>query len=210
MMLIPLFPLEIIVFPYESLNLHIFEPRYRELIQDCEQDNIQFGIPYYRAGHPLKFGSIVELDKISNVYSDGKMDVKTKGVRPFEVKRYVKTYPNKSYPGGYIEELFWEDEADPELRVLIRAQLEELYQYMNIPKRPESLHEDFITFQIAHKVGFNKDQEYAFLQMTAEKDRQTYMLEHLHKMIPMIKEAEEMRKKVQLNGHYKYITPPEL
>lgn len=210
MMLIPLFPLEIVVFPYESLNLHIFEPRYRELIQDCERDDILFGIPYYRAGYPLKYGSIVSLESISNVYSDGKMDIKTKGVRPFEVKRYVKTYPNKSYPGGYVEELYWEDQADPELRILIRAQLEELYQYMNIPKRPESLHEDFITFQIAHKVGFNKDQEYAFLQMTTETERQEYMLQHLNKMIPMIKEAEEMRQKVQLNGHYKYITPPEL
>lgn len=210
MMLIPLFPLEIVVFPFEQLNLHIFEPRYRELIKDCEREGIEFGIPYHREKHILKYGSIVKLESISNVYADGKMDIKTKGVRPFEVKRYVKTYPNKTYPGGYIEELFWEDEADPELRGQIRAQLEELYQYMNIPKRPESLHDDFITFQIAHKVGFNKDQEYAFLQITTEKDRQTYMLNHLKKMIPMIKEAEEMRKKVQLNGHYKYLTPPEV
>lgn len=210
MMLIPLFPLEIVVFPFEQLNLHIFEPRYRELIKDCERKGIEFGIPYHREKHILKYGSIVKLESISNVYADGKMDIKTKGVRPFEVKRYVKTYPKKTYPGGYIEELFWEDEADPELRGQIRAQLEELYQYMNIPKRPESLHDDFITFQIAHKVGFNKDQEYAFLQITTEKDRQTYMLNHLKKMIPMIKEAEEMRKKVQLNGHYKYLTPPEV
>ncbi len=210
MMLIPLFPLEIVVFPYESLNLHIFEPRYRELIQDCEKENIHFGIPYHRDKHPLKYGSIVRLESISNVYADGKMDIKTRGIRPFEVKRYIKTYPQKSYPGAYVEELYWEDEADSELRISIRAQLEELYQYMKIPKRPEGLHEDFITFQIAHKVGFNKDQEYAFLQMTTEKERQIYMLNHLKRMIPMIKEAEEMRQKIQLNGHYKYLTPPEL
>ncbi len=210
MILIPVFPLEIVVFPFESLNLHIFEPRYRELIQDCENEGIQFGIPYFRQSHPLEFGSIVSLEVISRTYEDGKMDIKTKGVRPFEVKRYIKTHPNKSYPGAYVEELYWDHEADPALRSEIRSLLEELYKYMNIPKRPEALHDDFITFQIAHKVGFSKEQEYALLQIISERERQVYMLEHLKSMIPMIKEAEKMRKKIQLNGHYKYLTPPKL
>ncbi len=204
-----MFPLEIIVFPKESLNLHIFEPRYRELIQDCENEGIMFGIPYYGANHPLKYGSIVKLDMISHTYPDGKMDIKTTGVKPFEIKRFVKKYPNKSYPGGYIEELYWEEEADALMRSEIRDLIEELYQYMKIPKRPEALGGDFITFEIAHKVGFSRAQEYAFLQIISEKERQTYMRDHLMNMVPMVKEAEDMRKKVQLNGHFKSIDPPQ-
>ncbi len=208
LILLPMFPLEIVVYPYESLNLHIFEPRYRELIKDCLKEKINFGIPFYRHGYPLKHGTIVSFVSVAKSYGDGKMDIKTKGVRPFELKRYVKKYPGKLYPGGYIEELYWEKDGKSELRSAIRNRIEELYTFMDIPKWPEVLDKDFITFEIAHKVGFNKDQEYAFLKIISEVDRQHYMLNHLDQMIPMVKEAEEMRKKVQLNGHFKNLIPP--
>lgn len=210
MKLIPLFPLEIVVFPYESLNLHIFEPRYRQLIQDCKNEDIEFGIPYYQKDHPLKYGTLVSLSEISNTYSDGRMDIKTKGLRPFELKRYRNTYPEKLYPGGYIEELYWESEGELHLRKRIVELIDELYLYMKIDKRLEALDRDFITFEIAHKVGFNKNQEYQFLQIISELERQRYMIAHLERIIPVIKEMEDMRKKVQLNGHFKYLNPPKI
>ncbi len=210
MKLLPMFPLEIVVFPYESLNLHIFEPRYRELIEDCQNQDIQFGIPYYRSDYALKFGTIVSLQKVSRTYSDGRMDVKTRGIRPFELKRYVKTHPGKSYPGGYIEELYWETEGRDYLRSSIKEKLSELYHFMNIHKWPKILDKNFVTFEIAHKVGFSKSQEYEFLQIASETDRQQFMIDHLSRMIPMIKQAEEMRQKVQMNGHFKEITPPNI
>jgi len=210
MKLVPLFPLEIIVFPYESLNLHIFEPRYKQLIEDCKEDEMQFGIPYFRKDHPLKFGTLVQLEEISQVYPDGKMDIKTNGVKPFELKRYRVQYPDKLYPGGYVEELYWESEGNEDLRKQIRTLLTELYEYMKIDKRLEPLDRDFITYEIAHKVGYNKSQEYEFLQIISETERQKHMIDHLIRIIPVIKEMEEMRKKVQLNGHFKYLQPPEI
>ncbi len=210
MKLVPLFPLEIIVFPYESLNLHIFEPRYKQLIADCHKEEIEFGIPYYRKDYPLQFGTLVRLEEISKVYPDGKMDIKTTGVKPFEMKRYRVEYPDKLYPGGYIEELYWESEGEEHLRKRIKDLLTELYKYMKIDKYPEPLSRDFITFEIAHKVGYNKTQEYEFLQIISETERQKHMIDHLNRIIPVIKEMEEMRKKVQLNGHFKYLQPPEV
>lgn len=203
-----MFPLEIVVYPYESLNLHIFEPRYRELITDCQEQKLDFGIPFFRQDHPLKYGTIVRLESIAKKYKDGKMDIRTRGIQPFELKRFVKKYPKKSYPGGYIEELYWEKEGDAQLRNAIRRHIGELYDFMNIQSWPEELNRDFITFEIAHKVGFNKEQEYAFLQIISESERQEYMLQHLNRMIPMVKEAEDMRKKVQMNGHFKNLIPP--
>ena len=208
MKLIPLFPLELVVFPYEELNLHIFEPRYRQLILDCHEKRMSFGIPYYRHGAPLQYGTIVELTMISNTYDDGRMDIKTKGIRPFDIKRFVKQFPEKLYPGGIVEELYWEIEGDIQMMQRIKSKLADLYDYMQIKTQLEALHRPFVTFEIAHKVGFNKDQEYAFLQIIAEVDRQQFMLDHLDKMIPMIREAEAMRKKIQLNGHFKHIQPP--
>ena len=210
MKLLPMFPLEIVVFPKESLNLHIFEPRYRELIQDCRTHHIHFGIPYYRPNHPLQFGTIVQLDSISRTYADGRLDIKTRGIMPFEIMRFVKTHPGKSYPGGYIKELNFDTEGDPFCRLTIRDKLEELYHFMNIAKWPKVLDSEFLTFEIGHKVGLAKEQEYELLQIPGELDRQKYIIEHLERMIPMIKQAEEMRQKIQMNGHFKDLKAPDV
>lgn len=208
MELIPLFPLQLVVYPCEELNLHIFEPRYKQLIQDCLDTEIEFGIPYYREGVPLEYGSKVKVLEVSKKYKDGRMDIKTKGSKAFSLKRYRKTYPDKLYPGGYVEELFLDIQGDPLKRTEIRKLLSELYGFMNITSPPKALQEEFVTFEIAHKVGFNKDQEYDFLQIIGELERQTYIIEHLIKMNPVIRNAEEMRKKIQMNGHFKNIQPP--
>ena len=81
---------------------------------------------------------------------------------------------------------------------------------MKINDVPKALDKEFITFEIAHKVAFNKDQEYDFLKIISETERQEYMIEHLVRMIPVIRMAEEMRQKIQLNGHFKHIIPPSL
>jgi ATP-dependent Lon protease len=210
MMLIPLFPLEIVVFPDEELNLHIFEERYKQLIMDCQKDNILFGIPYFREGIPLEYGSTVRLVKIVNTYSDGRLDINTVGIRPIEVKRAVRAYKDKIYSGGYVEEKYWDRDGLPHLYSEIKTKIVELYDYMNITKMPLAFERDYITFEIAHKIGLNSQQEYELLQIPGEEQRQVYILDHLNKMIPMVMEMESMRKKIQLNGHFKNIVPPNI
>jgi len=210
MKLIPLFPLEIVVFPHESLNLHIFEPRYRQLINDCHNEDILFGIPFYRDSYPLKYGTIVKIELISRTYPDGRLDIKTKGLKPFEVKRYIKKHPGKMYPGGYITNLYWEEDTDMHMMIEIKNKVSELHKYMDIKAPLEPLTRSYLTFEIAHKVGFSKNQEYELLQIISEKARQQYMLDHLNRMIPMVQEAEMMRRKIQLNGHFKHLTPPNI
>ena len=97
MQLYPLFPLELVVFPFEELNLHIFEPRYRQLINDCEKHEALFGIPTFRKGQALDYGSLVKLVKIEKKYPDGRMDIRTKGVQTFRAVSYTHlTLPTKA------------------------------------------------------------------------------------------------------------------
>lgn len=210
MMLLPFFPLEIVVFPHEKLNLHIFEPRYRQLINDCQDHDIEFGIPYYREGYPMEVGSIVRLLKIVNTYDDGRMDIYTEGVEPFETKRYIKNYPNKLYPGGYIEKILWDKEGDPALYKAIKERITHLYDYMNISQLPKAFDDNFLTYDIAHKIGLNTEQEYELLKIPGEVDRQSFIIDHLDRMIPMAIEMERMRKKIQMNGHFKSLIPPNI
>jgi len=210
MKLIPLFPLEIVVFPGEALNLHIFEARYKQLINDCKEEDLIFGIPFYQKDRKLEYGSTVRLKKIAKMYSDGRMDIHTEGINPFEVKRYVKSFKKKLYPGGYIEELYWDKEGSSDHYELIRGMLGELYSFMNISKLPYEPYDEFTTFSIGHKVGFNQNQEYHLLQIPGEQERQEYMIQHMKTLIPKVKEMEEMRRKIQMNGHFKNIIPPNL
>ena len=211
MELIPLFPLQIVVYPLEQLNLHIFEPRYRQLIHDCNEGEIQFGIPTYREGYSLDYGSLVKLTKIEKQYPDGRMDIRTEGIKVIRVKKYFNNFPDKLYPGGEVSTLDLDLEFDISKCGEIKQKLLELYGFMSIKEIPKALKEDiFYTTQVAHKVGFNSDQEYYFLQIESELSRQEYMLSHLDKLIPMARSMEEMRKKIQLNGHFKDILPPEV
>ena len=210
MQLMPLFPLELIVFPGQKLNLHIFESRYRQLIGDSHKEGFTFGIPFYKENSPLRIGTEVRLVKIAMTYPDGRMDIVTEGVRPIEINRFLKKHPQKQYPGGYITPLYWDNDGYPERYAVLKERILELYKFMNINDVPKVFSDFFTTFQIAEKVGFNINQELEFLQIPGEVDRQEYMLNHLNQMIPKIKEMEEMRKKIQMNGHFRNIIPPKV
>ena len=84
-----LFPLQIVVFPGEAVNLHIFEPRYRELIKDCQEDGITFGIPTFQNGKVLDFGTEVELLSIEKRYPGGEMDIKTRARGIFQILDFL-------------------------------------------------------------------------------------------------------------------------
>ena len=80
---LPLFPLQIVVFPNENLNLHIFEPRYKELINECEKEGTTFGIPAFLKQKVMEFGTELEVIKVEKRYGKGEMDIKTKGIGLF-------------------------------------------------------------------------------------------------------------------------------
>ncbi len=208
--LVALFPLELVVFPGQNLNLHIFEARYRQLIKDATQNNIEFCIPYYKDDQALEYGTKVEVTKIAMTYPDGRMDIVIKGLCPIKIVRYVKKYPSKLYPGGFILEPYWDIDGQESEYTIIKELLKDLYRYMKINDLPQPLNKTFSTFEIANKVGFSIQQEYEFLQISAEVDRQRYMIEHLNQMIPKVKEMEELRKKIQMNGHFRNIIPPKV
>ena len=95
---IALFPLSLVVFPGEELRLHIFEPRYKQLIHDCTTENITFGIPPYFEGKDLRYGTELEVTEIVKKYDDGKMDIKAKGIGWFEIDEFYKVLFGKLYP----------------------------------------------------------------------------------------------------------------
>ena len=99
---IPIFPLDIVVYPGEPLNLHIFEPRYKQLIKDCTQDKKHFGIPSALNKKIEELGTLMEIIEIVKEYENGEMDIKTKGISVFRILEVIKEIPDKLYCGAIV------------------------------------------------------------------------------------------------------------
>ena len=133
--MIPLFPLQIVVFPEEMINLHIFEPKYRQLVRDCMSDGLPFGIVPFINGAIQKVGTLMQINSIEKTYEDGRMDIKTQSKGLFEIEELFKPYPGKLYAGAKVRKFENEDNGDPQLSRQIYNQLSEVFQILNISKK---------------------------------------------------------------------------
>ena len=97
---IPMFPLAILPLPGELVPLHIFEPRYRQLLQDAEINDIQFGVYFSHDINDQKIGSLMKLESIIKRYPGGETDIIVKCEDIFSMDLLLRTYKSKLYPGG--------------------------------------------------------------------------------------------------------------
>ncbi|MBI1227426.1 MAG: peptidase [Bacteroidetes bacterium] len=208
--LLPMFPLRLVAFPGELLNLHIFEPRYKQLISECEAKGTTFGISAFIEDKVQEIGTEIELISIDKVYPKGEMDIRTRGIGLFKVLEFLPQLENRLYTGAEILRLPHDLEGEFVKNERILEHMGELYRIMNITKPLPEHSPDFTTYQIAHLVGFSLEQEYEFLCIPEEIQRQEYMLTHLERLLPTAREMEELRQKVQMNGHFKNVLPPEV
>lgn len=199
----PIFPLELVVYPGEALNLHIFEPRYRELIQDCRETRLPFGIPPVVNKATGDFGTLVELLEITRVHPGGEMDIKTRGLKVFRITELVKRVPGRLYSGAVVE--FPENQlaGDAEAMRQVLSSMRQLLKILNVDKqftRPEA---SLVSYDLAHHVGLSAGEEYQLLGILDELERQAYLNRHLAKILPTVMEIESLKEKVRLNGHFK-------
>ena len=200
-MLIPLFPLNIVAFPGEVINLHIFEPRYKELINDClKTDNI-FGIPSY-IKNKIEYGTSVSIVKVEKIYEDGRMDIVTEGVEIFRVNNFKNPYPKKLYAKGEVEFISLIFDPSPAFQTEMIEKTKELLELINVIGDVEITYEDS-TYTLAHKVGLTLDQEYELLKLPRESERQEYIINHLNKIIPVLQSVEKTKQLIKMNGHFK-------
>ncbi|OLY90898.1 hypothetical protein SAMN05444008_11747 [Cnuella takakiae] len=200
---IPIFPLGIVVYPGESLNLHIFEPRYKQLITECFQQKKLFGIPSVIDNKLQDFGTLISITEISKVYENGEMDIKTKGDKVFRILEVIKEVPDKLYSGAIVTYPDNQERGNPEVMRRLVASIRELHKLLNVDKEFSKKDEELQVYDIAHHIGLSLQEEYELLNLMDERQRQEYLKRHLTKVIPMIAEMELLKEKVKLNGHFK-------
>ena len=206
---LPMFPLNLVAFPHEQLNLHIFEPRYIQLINDCLEKQSTFGLPAYIDGELMKLGTEMLITKVAKVYPNGEMDINTMGIRIFRILEYRSPDHTQKYHTADVDFPVFEglsEEVDPKLFQLVEQfylQLQKRFDYhVSIPQ-PYS-------FRVGHKIGLSLQQEYKMLSLPTEKARQELLVNHLERILPMMDDLERTRERIAMNGHFKNLDPLDL
>ncbi len=169
---IPLFPLNIFPLPGELTPLHIFEPRYRQLLFDAEAKDISFGIYYNHPSNEKKYGALVKLESVIKRYQSGESDIIVKCLDIFNLSAMSKTFRDKPYPGGEV--VTWNvDLAQPVSPDLIM----EFVEYMALLKmyhHPASCS----VFHVANELNLDAREKLRFLDTPAD-DREQFLLRSL-------------------------------
>ena len=203
---IPIFPLGIVVYPGENLNLHIFEPRYKQLITECYSGKKPFGIPTVIENKVQDYGSLTEVTEMSYVHDNGEMDIKTQGLKVFRILEVIKEVPDKLYNGAIVNYPDNYERGNPELMPKVMKSIRDLHKLLKVDKNFIKEDEQLKSYDIAHHIGFSLEEEYELLGLLDERQRLEYIKRHLTKVIPLIKGMEQLKEKVKLNGHFKNLS----
>ena len=203
---IPIFPLAIVVYPGEELNLHIFEPRYKQLISECYALKKPFGIPAVIENNMQELGSMVEITELSKIHDDGTMDIKSKGIRIFRILEVIQEVPDKLYSGAIVN---YPDNFETGLAGVmqkIMTSIRDLHQLLKVKKDFKKEDGDITSYDVAHHIGLSLQEEYELMGLFDEKQRQEYLKRHLTKVIPMLAGMEQLKEKIKGNGHFKNLS----
>lgn len=200
---IPIFPLSVVVYPGEELNLHIFEPRYKQLIAECVSTKKPFGIPAVIGNNMNELGTLVEITELTKTYDNGEMDIKTKGQKIFRILEVIKEIPDKLYSGAIVNYPKNIEHGNRLLMEKVITAIRELHKLLKVENKFKKSEEELWSYDVAHHAGLSLDEEYEILGLMNELQRQEYLKRHLVRVLPVVAEMETLKEKIKLNGHFK-------
>lgn len=205
---IGLFPIKNILFPYSVLPVHIFEKRYIKLIKESIDKNIPFGINLKKSGEIYEIGCLAKVNKIINVYNDGRMDILIQGNDRYKILK--KDLSSAGYYTAIINS-FEDEESEFDKRLFKKcvdsyntlvgmvdiSEMKKIENYnINLPKP---------SFFLAQKSGLDLKQKYKLLQMQTENLRLNMLLNHLENILKIVSEKQIINRIVSNDGYYQPI-----
>jgi Lon protease-like protein len=198
--LLPLFPLQAVVFPRTQLPLHIFEERYKEMVGNAIRDGSEFGTVLAREQGILNTGCTVMVEKVLQMYPDGRMDILTKGKRRFEI---VSLDQDKSFLQAEVA--YFDDEDFEPTAEALRAEALQRYEELHVLQQPQEaaepdLGDPQLSFQLAQAVP-DVDFLTTLLRSRSESGRLRELTQFLSQYIPRQQNIERVRRLAPTNGH---------
>jgi Lon protease-like protein len=200
---IGLFPLELVLMPTERVPLHIFEPRYKELIGECLSEGREFGLMLENEQGRREIGTRAGVVEVLQVFDDGRMNVVVEGHKRFRLRELTR---GRSFPTGDVEPV--NDDDDPpsgeeidQAMTLFRRLVE--VAEADVDEPAESSAE--LSFELAARIDFGAERKQELLELRSERARLRKLVGLIERAIETMELEREVRDRASGNGK---VSPP--
>lgn len=194
-----LFPLGLVLLPGERVPLHVFEPRYKELISECLEQERPFGIVLADDSGLHDVGTQASVTEVLERFDDGRLNIVVEGGERFRV---LELTSGRSFQTGEVVGLEDDevavDEQDAERAMALFRELRELVG--SDVDEPET-GVPFLSFALASRVDFGVDPKQRLLELTSEADRLTFVIELLENALAAVRKEQARRELASRNGN---------
>ncbi len=203
----PLFPLGIVALPTESVPLHIFEDRYRRMIERCLQAELgsperEFGIVWLSDEELKLVGCACEIERVLERMDDGRLNILARGTRPFRLLERRNDLP---YPAGVVEFLGEPDEKlDPEAADAARELYRELVMQATDREIEEAELGEMDAYRMAATVEFSVDEKQELLELRSENARLRLLVLLIRAAIERLELIERAQVRARSNGKVRF------
>jgi len=201
--LLPLFPLQVVLFPSALLPLHIFEERYKVLIQKCIAEGKEFGINLVQKQEVQKVGCTAIVGSVVQRYPDGRMDIIVQGRRRYALLGVDGgEAPYKVGRVRYLQNV--REKLDQQLAaetVLLYNELVAKVYKNQVPQVEIQEFEPGLSFLLAQKAGMDLEQRQRLLENSSENGRLAQLYAYLHEVVPKLEHLEETERIIRSDGY---------
>ncbi|HZE26310.1 MAG TPA: LON peptidase substrate-binding domain-containing protein [Terriglobales bacterium] len=197
--LLPLFPLDVVLFPGAPLPLHIFEPRYKEMIGECLERKKLFGVIRAQETNLADVGCTAEILAVTKTYDDGRMDIVTQGRERFEI---LEVNQERAFLRGEI--LYVRDEPGKATEAEVAHAVELHRQILALASAEQDLPENedsLLSYHLAGSLPLDLDFKQKMLSLRSEAQRIQTVIAYFEGILPSLRRAVVIRQKAGGNGH---------
>jgi Lon protease-like protein len=198
--LLPLFPLDMVLLPGVPVPLHIFEPRYKEMIKECLDQSRHFGIVRMKDEEFAKVGCSAEILNVLKTYPDGRMNILAEGQKRFEI---LQVNQERSFLQADV--FYLEDESDPSPKADLEKALRLHGEIMELagahPDEIKDADSSQLAYRLAGSLPFDPDFQQALLEMSSEAERIRAIVSFFERILPVLQRNARAKRKAGGNGH---------
>lgn len=191
-----MFPLNMVILPGEVKPLHIYEERYKQLINDCLQNSANFGIPYMNNSSISEFGIEAKITKVIKLYDNGEMDIMIEGIRAFRILEYSSVLSPKLYGAGMIS---YEDSNMYPPSVMLQDLIKDYVWITQQKSIPIDAFDHANIYTVGRLLDLTSTEKYDLIKAASLPEKEDLLKQKTKLFIHLIKTENELQSKFILN-----------
>ena len=197
----PIFPLPLVLLPTELAPLHIFEERYKRMINLCIEEAAEFGIVWLGDSGLADVGCTARITELIDRMDDGRMNIVVRGGKPFRLLRRIDELP---YPAGDVELLDDDEEASESHADAVRSSYAEVVEKATDERPKEEDLAEMDAYRMAATIELEPQLKQKLLDSRSEDERLEIVEDLFTKAVARLERAEHVSEVARSNGKVRF------